>query len=261
MQVRVTQPFKMSAIPDTFVCRGLAVQLKAAGAYTYLWSGPAGSLRNETSAIATVSPVRNTKYRVIGTDSARCFNDTAYAQVRIEEPPAVYAGPDKVVLTGSDVTLAARTSPDVVSYEWLPKEAVQCSSCAQTTTAPRTAQAYSLTVANTFGCIAKDTINITLQCTESRVHIPNAFTPDRNGLNETFSVRGRGATIKSFRIFDRGGAMMFQATNVQLNDAKGAWDGSYNGNIAASGTYAYVVELMCDTGEPFVKKGTVTLIK
>lgn len=261
MQVRVTQPFKMAAIPDTFVCRGLAIQLKASGAYTYKWNNPDGTLQNEMGAIITVQPKNNTKYRVIGTDSGRCFSDTAYARVRIEELPTVQMGPDQTVLTGTDVTLAARTSPDVVRYEWLPKDAVQCSNCAQTVAAPRKPQTYSLTVTNNFGCIAKDSINISLQCTESRVHIPNAFTPEGNGLNETFSVRGRGAAIKSFRIFDRWGAMMFQTGNVQLNDARGAWDGSYNGQKAPPGTYAYIVELVCDTGEPFVKKGTVTLIR
>lgn len=261
MRVRVAQPFRMPALRDTFVCIGSEVALQASGAYSYLWSGPAGTLRSTTGPSNVAMPLASAQYQVIGTDSARCFSDTVYARVRLEPLPLVQAGPDQIVLTGTEVTLAAKTSDGIVRYAWLPKEGVQCSSCALTVASPRKPTAFTLTVTNQFGCVAADTVMISLECTESRVFIPNAFTPDADGLNETFSVRGRGASVKSMRIFDRWGKMVYEAGNLQLNDSKSGWDGTFNGQKAPTGTYVYVTELVCDTGEPFIRKGSVTLIR
>lgn len=261
MVVRVSQPFKLQPIADTFVCRGLSVPLRAAGAATYQWNGPEGTLDRTTGAVVAVKPNELSRYRVIGTDSMQCFKDTAYAQVRVEALPLVRLGPDQVVLTGTELRLGARTSADVVQYRWQPAAEVACATCPQTTAEPRKPTTYSLQVTNIYGCVAADTLHIDLKCTDSRVFIPNAFTPDRNGLNETFSVRGKGAWVKQIMIYDRWGKMVYEAANLQLNDSRSGWNGTCNGQPCPTGTYAYMVELVCDTGEGFVKKGTVTVVR
>ncbi|WP_158069945.1 PKD domain-containing protein [Cnuella takakiae] len=261
MQVRVTQPFKLKPIADTFTCRGTSVQLMASGAATYLWSGPVGTLGETTGAQVLATPKSLSRYRVIGTDSMQCFKDTAYATVRIQELPLVQLAPNQLVLTGTELHLSARTSPDVNIYQWQPATEVQCSTCPETLAEPRKPTSYSLKVTSTWGCVAYDTMFVDLKCTDSRVFIPNAFTPDRNGLNETFSVRGKGAWVRKMVIYDRWGKLVYEGRNLQLNDSYAGWNGSCGGQQCPSGTYAYVVELVCDTGEPFVKKGTVTVIR
>lgn len=261
MRVRVTQPFKLQPIADSFVCVGNSIKLQASGAATYLWSGPAGTLNQTTGAQVVATPTTLSRYRVIGTDAMQCFKDTAYTTVRIQALPKVHLGPDQMVLTGTELRLSARTSPDVVQYRWQPAAEVQCSTCPETLAEPRKPTTYSLKVTSTWGCVASDTMFVDLKCTDSRVFIPNAFTPDRNGLNETFSVRGKGAWVRKMVIYDRWGKMVYEASNLQLNDSRAGWNATCNGQPCPTGTYAYVVELVCDTGEPFVKKGTVTVVR
>jgi gliding motility-associated-like protein len=260
--VRVHQPFKMELPKDVVVCAGSEIVLQAKGAATYRWSGPLGTLSNETGSQVKVKPFATAPFLVVGTDSAKCFTDTASIKVQVASLPTVKTGPDQTLLTGSEITLSAKGSADVVSYQWYPADYLNCATCPQTVAAPRKAIDYTVTVRNSFGCISSDTIRLSLQCTDSRIFIPNAFTPDQNGLNETFSVRGRGVSqVKSMRIFDRWGGVVFQSNNTGFEDTKGAWDGNIGGKKAPVGTYVYVTELICDTGELIVKKGTVTLIR
>ncbi|RPD51786.1 PKD domain-containing protein [Paracnuella aquatica] len=260
--VKVHQPFKMEAPKTVVVCAGSETILEAKGAATYHWSGPAGTLATTTGSQVKAKPFATAPYTVVGTDSAHCFTDTAIVKVQVAALPSVKTGPDQTLLTGSEITLSAKGSNDVVSYQWYPADYLNCATCPQTVATPRKAIDYTVTVRNNFGCIASDTIRLSLQCTDSRIFIPNAFTPDQNGLNETFSVRGRGVTIvKSMRIFDRWGGVVFQSNNTGFEDRSGAWDGNIGGKKAPVGTYVYVTELICDTGELIVKKGTVTLIR
>src|SRR6185295_2220503 len=61
------------------------------------------------------------------------------------------------------------------------------------------------------------------------VFIPNAFTPNGDGINDTFGVKGEG--IKNFvmRVYDRWGEVIFESEN-----AKQQWDGTYKGKPAQS---------------------------
>ena len=67
-----------------------------------------------------------------------------------------------------------------------------------------------LSVTNIYGCVATDTILINSFCKSAQVFIPNAFTPDGDGLNDILMVRGKGITVKSFRIFNRWGELVFE---------------------------------------------------
>ncbi|MEI9959428.1 MAG: gliding motility-associated C-terminal domain-containing protein [Ferruginibacter sp.] len=79
---------------------------------------------------------------------------------------------------------------------------------------------YSVEVTNIFGCVASDTLFINSLCKSAQVYIPNAFTPDGDGLNDVFMVRGRGITVKSFRIFNRWGELVFERKDFYPDDPK-----------------------------------------
>ena len=67
--------------------------------------------------------------------------------------------------------------------------------------------------------------------------------------------------MKSFRIFNRWGQVVFSRENFLPNDRYAGWDGMINGRIAEPGAYVYIAEVTCNEGKPGVVKGTVMLIR
>jgi gliding motility-associated-like protein len=94
------------------------------------------------------------------------------------------------------------------------------------------------------------------------VFLPNTFTPNGDGQNDIFYIRGRGIkTIKVFRIFNRWGEQVFERTDLNTEDPSSGWDGRYKGVPLNPDVFIYYAEMVCDTNEPFTLKGNVTLLR
>jgi len=77
-----------------------------------------------------------------------------------------------------------------------------------------------------------------------------------------FYVQGKGIMkVKTLRVFNRWGEIVFEQMNVAPNDPSRGWDGRIKGVIQGPDVYGYVVEVLCDDGTPFFYKGNVTLLK
>ena len=121
---------------------------------------------------------------------------------------------------------------------------------------------YVVDVTSDHGCKNSDSVTIHLYCNTNQVFIPNSFTPNGDGQNDVFYPRGTGITmIKSFRIYNRWGELIFERDNIAINDASNAWDGSYGTSTPRPDVYVYVIDAICETGEPVFIKGDVTIIK
>lgn len=119
-----------------------------------------------------------------------------------------------------------------------------------------------ITVTSEFGCPNSDTVVIHLYCDKSQIFVPNTFTPNGDGQNDVFYPRGRGISmVKSFRIYNRWGQLLFERSNIQLNDATNAWDGSFQGDLPRPDVYVYALEAVCDAGDEVNLKGDVTIIR
>ncbi len=258
--LQVAGPFSMDVSADTFVCMGNNVQLRASGAQSYNWISGTG-LSSIFIPNPVASPVSNSVYTVVGYDGYNCFTDTATVKVTVEPLPTVQANPDLQLLTGSEYQFAAIGSSDVEQWTWSPPDNLSCSDCPNPVATPRFSGPYIVTGKTQFGCTASDTINVKLICAQDKVYIPNAFTPNYDGKNDVFYVKGKGIrSIKSFRIFNRWGQLIFEKTNASVNDRSAGWDGRFNGTPVSTGTYVYITELVCDTGEIFPVKGTVVVV-
>jgi gliding motility-associated-like protein len=99
-------------------------------------------------------------------------------------------------------------------------------------------------------------------CTNENIFIPNTFSPNGDGMNDLFYVRGRGLTqIRSVRIFNRWGQQVFQKTNVIANDAGAGWDGTFKGQPLSPDVYVYMVEVVCENNALIMLKGDVMLVR
>lgn len=188
--------------------------------------------------------------------------------ITADEVAALYSNPDELVnrdtviflgrsiQTGISKTCASR-------FSWQPTEGVEKPDSARTTITPVRAgqHYYTLTMQDQQFCGSTDAFRVTVidpnsvDC--SKVYLPSAFTPQKDGLNEEFFI-SNPYTINSltrFDIYDGYGAIIFSTT-----DKEGRWDGTMNGKPLNPGVYMWKVIFTCD-GREITQFGTVALIR
>jgi len=190
-----------------------------------------------------------------------CIPDTNYVNLIIHPLPTVNAGPDQRVLAGVPAQLNA-TGTFIDNYIWSPSRTLNCDTCASPIANMIITTTYTVDVESQYGCKAYDSVKVEVYCDESQMFVPNSFTPNGDGQNDVFYPRGTGVSIiKTFRVYNRWGELLFERTNIQVNDVSNAWDGSFNGSTPRPDVYVYVIEATCGTGQPINLKGDVTIIR
>lgn len=260
VRVTVIQPFRMFAL-DATICSGKSVQMQSGGAYRYKWI-PATGLDNANIADPVATPATTTNYQVVGYDDIGCFTDTVLAKVTVQPSPQVNLGPDMEVAAGSIIPIPAVGSSDITQVEWTPINNLSCNTCLAPVVTPKGNTVYHVTVMNRYGCIASDDIHIKTVCNGGNIFIPNTFSPNGDGMNDIFYIRGRGMqTVRVFRIYNRWGQVMFERFGINGDDPAFGWDGRFKGTLLNPDVYVYYAEVICDSGESTIMKGNVTLIR
>jgi len=90
------------------------------------------------------------------------------------------------------------------------------------------------------------------------IYIPNAFTPNNDGHNDYFNVKGIGVTNLQLFIFDRWGKKVFFS-----NDIEEGWNGKMEngGTDCQQDVYVYMIKVVNFKGEPKEYTGSVTLVR
>jgi len=110
-----------------------------------------------------------------------------------------------------------------------------------------------LIVETQYGC--SDTIGKSVEVEPIfTFYVPNSFTPDADGINDTFYGTGEGFDTYNMKIFDRWGEFIFES-----NDPNFHWDGTYKGQQVQMGTYAYRFYVIDWQGDDHIYEGHVTL--
>ena len=115
----------------------------------------------------------------------------------------------------------------------------------------------TLSVSTESGCNDETSNNIRIP-TPYYFYIPNSFTPNGDGINETFKPYGYGMNteVYEFMIFERTGRLIFRTNNYEQ-----AWDGKDNGKLVPLGAYIYLIRTENMDGEPKEYTGTVTVVQ
>ncbi len=93
--------------------------------------------------------------------------------------------------------------------------------------------------------------------------IPNAFSPDADGINDYFTIYGGASArnIRILRIFDRWGELLFETADIPPNSEPLGWDGKFKGDELPSAVYTYYAEVEFIDGEVLQVKGDLTLLR
>jgi gliding motility-associated-like protein len=88
------------------------------------------------------------------------------------------------------------------------------------------------------------------------LYIPNAFTPNNDGLNDLFGAVGEGLEEYHLTIYNRWGAKIFESTDINTK-----WDGTYKGEAVELGTYTYSLAAKGGLQKKNIyKSGAVTVV-
>lgn len=116
---------------------------------------------------------------------------------------------------------------------------------------------YEIEAVGVNGCSKTFTVRVEEQaCDENALRMPNAFTPNGDGLNDEFRIPGRSLVrLNEFSVFDRWGNTVFRTRDISAG-----WNGTFRGRQSPPGTYVYFVTGMFHN-KPVEVKGTVSLIR
>jgi len=98
--------------------------------------------------------------------------------------------------------------------------------------------------------------NVVSLARQPRLVVPNAFTPNGDGLNDVLELKGRYLNNFSFVVIDKNGQEAFRAT-----DRTQTWDGTIRGHAPVNGAYVWRLTLRDEAGQDFSQTGTVTILK
>ena len=174
--------------------------------------------------------------------------------------PVLNASVDtSIINTGQTVQLNAQ-SDIPATFNWQPIDIVSNSTIANPTASPLSSTWFVVTATATeTQCVAIDSVLVTvneLECSKKYVFIPNAFTPNNDGVNDIFIPRS--TILKSMRliVFDRWGNQVFES-----NDLNVGWDGVYKNKLELEDSYGYYFVGECSQGGKIIIKGNVTLMR
>lgn len=228
--------------------------------YTYVW-GPADCIISDgDTPIPTVSiGDENKQFAVTVTDIEMMIDSVFTFDVSVSNVDVVLecSFDNGVINWGSEGTISV-VSPDG-TYEWSNGE-----TGSSITIEPTENTTYSVTVTDVNGCTgvaSKDVEVNPVNCDEDNmaVFIPNAFSPNDDGVNDIFRLRSdwiEEMEVTTFIVYNRWGEEVYNGEGTLSG-----WDGRLNGEELAPDVFAYCIKGTCIDGTEFTRVGNVSLLK
>ena len=248
---------------DTIICSVDSAVLSAiTNANTVRWSPTAG-LSDSVGTQIKARPASTTTYTMVAQGQGTCPDTSASVKVTVIPAPQI-TGYDTTVRMNIPYTLLPTYGADVVKYKWTPSDSLSCDNCPNPEFNSSTKMIYKIEGISKEGCVGFGLVTVDVFCDGANVTMPNAFSPNGDGNNDIFYVRGTGFSVKSFSIYNRNGQLVFSQENFLPNDPKNGWDGTFGGqSISDVAGFVYMMEVVCINSKnaPELIKGTVLMIK
>ncbi len=241
--------------PNENLCAGYTIDITPTitgnnGDVNYNWSGPNGyESQNRKLWLSPVSTDQSGTYTLLVTDTMYC-QKTDTIEINIAPSPDIAFSEYDTLWVEPGFILEAGYGADY--YLWNTGETTE-------SIIIDTIGSYNVEVTSYEGCKSTDAIQILWGGTP--FYMPNAFTPNSDGLNDTFGPIPRYDYVNRYHmsIYNRWGQMIYETTDIN----KG-WDGTYKGSPCMLGVYVYRIvyeEFGQQPMESKVVEGTVMLVK
>lgn len=152
---------------------------------------------------------------------------------------------------------------EIASIQWTPTEGLSCDDCLDPIISPTSNTEYQVTIRTIEDC--ETTANVTILLNkDARVYIPNAFSPNGDGINDVFMIFAADnnvSKVKSFLGFSRWGESVFEFRDFEPNDPKFGWNGKFRGEKMNAQVLVWFAEIEFIDGSVQIFKGDVTLTR
>ena len=263
--VKIYKEVDLSLNSTAEACQGETLELvpivwSSNGDVSYLWTDPNGDTSSVVIlTINNIQPNQSGTYSLRVTDTVDCQADASIDVLIYPVPVPAFAGQDTIT-TEEPVEIDA--GANYASYLWNTGET------GQHITAMYDGW-YAVIIESLHGCMGEDSVYVLFEepllppePVNENIYIPNAFSPNGDGLNDEFKVTGNSEIIYSFRlhIYNRWGNLVFES-----NDISTGWDGKHKGNPGTQGAYVYKIEYSLSTSSnnaaSEIRTGTVVLVR
>lgn len=166
-----------------------------------------------------------------------------------------FAGRDTAGPYNEPVQLDAHGEPNM-QYTWSPQTGLNRWDIEKPIATYDKEQLYKLYTVTEKGCKKQSQV-LVKRYAGPELYVPDAFTPNNDGVNDKLKVIPTG--IKSFgflAVYNRWGQLIYRTTNHLEG-----WDGTFRGEKLSSETFVYVVQATDYKGRPLHRKGTVILLR
>ncbi len=221
---------------------------------------------NSVSIMPDTFPVRigqlaSGNYTLEVEDANGCLSEL---EVDVPSPAEliVNVGPDQNIALGDSTVLEGLTNAlGIDTFIWSPIAFLSNADSLITYVKPLNSQVYSLFVRDTFGCIGRDEMLLTVR-RDSRIFIPNIIKIG-SVENESLTVYGGPElrAIRSLRVYDRWGELLYEGLDIPKNDPSVGWKGRARNKDVMPGVYIFVAEVVLTDGTSQVLTGDVTVVR
>jgi gliding motility-associated-like protein len=245
----------LTTIPDSSICFGTAIELFAettggAGVVSYEWTGTFG-----VTPTVVVEPGSSHEYSVTVSDECGqvLTNDI---EIEVQDVDATFSFE---YLSDVDVQFYAASNDSCAdcSYNWSFGDGTYMNEPDPAHTFDGLDQyAVSLTVINDLGCSRTE---YSVVHPPVSIYIPNAFTPDGDGINDVWKVEANGVLTFEVFIFNRWGDLVWTS-----KDQNQAWTGGRsNGGeyFIEDGVYNYLIKYTGVDGDAQKRAGSLSILR
>jgi gliding motility-associated-like protein len=239
------------------VCVGQSVSFMSIASgnqppFTFQWTYPDGTITENDPLIFNVTLANAGDYTLVATDHVGCTDQKSIELLVSENPVASFHGTDTLEMQAGDVLDAGA---GLSSYHWNTGDSTE-------SIVINTEGMYSVEIESPVGCLGSDSVYVKLtseEIPEFEIYVPNAFSPNDDGVNDVFRVVADGLSIVNCQlsIFDRWGGEVFSGEGISSG-----WDGKKAGKDCPGGVYVYKIVFSVDgvTGNQ-ERVGTVMLVR
>jgi len=188
-----------------------------------------------------------------------------------EDSSEIFAPEIPVVLSLEDITIELGDQGALIPFlnidqfnniEWTDSSTLTCGACIDPFAMPVNDAIYNLSITSIDDCSTEASVKVTVDKTRS-VYIPNAFSPNNDGINDEFTVFGGNEIeeVTSLKIFSRWGNLVYELNNFQPNDLSSGWDGIFRGKALNPSVFVFIAEIKFIDGVSIPYKGDIVLLR
>jgi gliding motility-associated-like protein len=256
-EVKIYEPPEIILEQSKTVCEGQLVMVIGIAdgnqpPIDYTWIYPNGDTNNFSPLFDNITSSDAGIYTLLATDRVGCTDQKSIELIVSENPVTTFHGTDTLEMQAGDVLDAGS---GLSSYLWNTGDSTESITI-------NAEGMYSVEMESPVGCLGSDSVYVKLtpeEIPETHLFIPNAFTPDGDGVNDTFQALYNGNDISHFtmEVYDRWGGRIFRSENILIG-----WDGKKNAKDCPGGVYVYKIVFSLDGVSGNQERvGTVMLVR